>query len=72
MLALVQGLQTGIPEFFPQLIGVVGMLVLVLMLVAFGGIAYKHLNGGIEWPEDREEGDDSLRRGDPDDEWEYY
>lgn len=73
MLAPAHALQTGFPEFLPQLLGLVGTLVLVLMLVAIAGIAYKHLTGGIEWPADRdEEDDDMVRQGGPDDEWEYY
>lgn len=74
MLAPARVLQTGIPEFLPQLLGLVGTFVLILMLVALVGIAYKHLTGGIEWPGDREEDadDDALQRGEPDDEWEYY
>lgn len=65
-------LQLGIPEIIPDLVGIAGTLVLVLMLVAMAGYVYKHLTGGIEWPEDRAEDDDSLRRGSDDDEWDYY
>lgn len=65
-------LQTGIPPIVPDLIGIAATLVLVLMLFAAGGALYKHLTGGIEWPEDRAEDDDSLRRGSDDDEWDYY
>lgn len=63
----------GLPDWVPNLIGFAGTLILLLMLVALGGYAYKALSGdGIEWPEDIEEDDDSLRRGDTDDEWDYY
>lgn len=73
MLAPASALQTGFPEFLPRLLALVGTVVLVLMLVALAGIAYKHLTGGLEWPDDRdEEDDDSVRKGGPDDEWEYY
>lgn len=65
-------LQLGLPEFVPDLVGFAGTLVLVLMLVALGSIAYKHLTGGIEWPEDRPEDDDGVREGGQDDEWDYY
>ena len=65
-------LQAGLPEFVPDLIGLAGTLVLVLILVALAGIAYKTMTGGIEWPEDTPEDDDSLTRGDQDDEWDYY
>lgn len=64
--------QSGIPEAIPDLVGVGSALVLVLMLVAIGAFAYKSLTGGVEWPEDREPDDDALRKGDPDDEWDYY
>lgn len=65
-------LQFGLPDVFPGLVAVAGTIVLVLMLVAMGGYLYKSLTGGIEWPEDREEDDDGVRRGDEDDEWDYY
>lgn len=64
-------LQGALPEFLPDLIGVAGTLVLVLMLVAIGGTVYKHLTGGIEWP-DEDADDDEASRGDSDDEWDYY
>jgi hypothetical protein len=52
-------------------------LLLVMMLVALGVYAYKHLRGdGIEWPEDKESTPDSVTdgvsKGDSDDEWDYY
>lgn len=62
----------GLPEFLPELVGIAGTLVLVLMLVAAGGFVYKQLTGGVEWPEDREEDPDALSRGGEDDEWDYY
>lgn len=65
-------LQLGIPDIIPDLVGIAGTVVLVLMLVALGGFVYKSLTGGIEWPEDREEEEGALRRGGEDDEWEYY
>jgi hypothetical protein len=65
-------LQLGIPDIIPDLVGIAGTVVLVLMLVALGGFAYKSLTGGVEWPEDREEDPDALSRGDDDDEWDYY
>lgn len=62
----------GIPDIAVDVVGIAGTLVLVLILVAAGGIAYKALAGdGIEWPEDVED-DDEVSRGDPDDEWKYY
>lgn len=65
-------IQLGLPDILPGLVAVGGTIVLVLLLIALGGFVYKSLTGGIEWPEDREEGDESLRRGDEDDEWDYY
>lgn len=65
-------LQAGIPEFLPDLIALAGTLVLLLMLVALAGIAYKAMTGGIEWPEDKKQDDDAVHRGDSDDDWKYY
>lgn len=65
-------LQVGLPDIVPGLIAVAGTVVLVLMLVAMGGYLYKSMTGGVEWPEDREEDPDAVRRGEEDDEWEYY
>lgn len=63
----------GLPDWLPDLLGFAGTLILVLMLIAIGGYAYKSLvGGGIEWPEDIEEDVDEVRRGDADDEWDYY
>lgn len=65
-------LQMGLPDIVPDLVGIAGTVVLLLMLVALGGFAYKSLTGGVEWPEDREEDDESLRRGGDDEDWDYY
>lgn len=64
--------QTGLPESVPEVIGLAGTLVLLLMLAAIAGIAYRHLTGGIEWPDPEEQGDDELRPGGDDEEWDYY
>lgn len=65
--------QTGVPSFLPDLLGLLAMLVLVLILVALGGFVYRQMTGGVEWPADRAEAqDDEVRRGDVDDEWEFY
>ncbi|QHS17657.1 hypothetical protein [Halopenitus persicus] len=56
----------GILEWAGQAAALAGTLLLVLFLVALGGIAYKHLRGdGIEWPDDRtgEGGSGVDRRG---------
>lgn len=65
-------LQLGIPEFIPDLVGIAGTVVLLLMLVALGGFAYKSLTGGVEWPDEVDDDDEDVRRGGEDDEWEYY
>lgn len=72
MLAPPVVLQLGLPDLLPGLIAVAGTIVLILMLVAMGGYLYKSLTGGIEWPEDREPDEEAIRRGDEDDEWDYY
>lgn len=65
--------QAGLPEVVPDLIGLAGTFVLVIMLAAMAGIAYKHFTGGIEWPDEAPEDDDEgLRRGGDEEEWEYY
>lgn len=64
--------QMGLPEFVPDLIGLAGTLVLLLILVAIGGFVYKSMTGGVEWPEDEPEEEDALRQGGKDDEWDYY
>lgn len=56
---------------------VMATLLLLMMLVALGVYAYKHLRGdGVEWPEDKESPPDSVAdgvsKGDSDDEWDYY
>lgn len=67
---------SGLTESAAQAATVAGSVVLVLMLVALGGFAYKSLKGdGIEWPDDVDEedhNDDSLRKGGDDDDWKYY
>lgn len=60
--------RSAFPELLPDLIGFAGMLILVLMIVALVGIAYKSATGGIEWPEDKEDDDTVQRNGD---EWKY-
>lgn len=64
--------QAELPGFLPDLVGLAGAVVIVLMLVAMAAFAYRSMNGGVEWPEDREQDGDALRHGDPDDEWDYY
>lgn len=64
--------QAGLPELLPDLVGIGSAIVLMLILVALTAFVYKSVNGGIEWPEDREEDEDALREGGADDEWDYY
>ena len=74
------GLQigSGMLESLSQVAVIAGTGLLVLMLVALGGFAYKSLSGdGVTWPEDvDDEGEEGqgqgLRKGDQDDEWDYY
>ena len=64
--------QAGFPEAVPDLVGLAGTLVLLLILVAIGSFVYKSLTGGIEWPTDEPEDESGLRQGGEDDEWDYY
>jgi hypothetical protein len=62
----------GLLEYAAQAAGIAGAVVLALILVGMGSYAYKQLRGGgVEWP-DEETDDDSVSRGDTDDEWDYY
>jgi hypothetical protein len=77
LVTLVAPLASGLFELARQAVPAAGTLILLLMLVALGGIAYRGLvGGGIEWPTDTDESDDSdgVRRtdGDEDEEWKYY
>lgn len=71
-MALDSVLQHGLPEFIPDLVAMASVLVVLLILVALGGFVYKSLTGGIEWPDEEETEEGSVRRGDSDDEWDYY
>lgn len=62
----------GLPEFVPDLIGIAGTVVLLLIVVALAAFAYRSLTGGIEWPEEEPEEENGLRRGGEDDEWDFY
>jgi len=68
---LLQLLGDGIVQTVAQLAVVGGTLVLVLLLIAGGAFAYRQLRGeGVEWPEETD--DETVSRGDEDDEWDYY
>lgn len=64
----------GLLESAGQVAAIAASLLIVLMLVALGAYAYKHLRGGgIEWPDDEDpESPDGVVRGGDDDEWEFY
>jgi len=63
----------GLFESVAQVAVVAGTLVLLLGLVAFGAMAYRHFRGdGITWPDEMDEDDQPVREGSDDDEWEYY
>ena len=69
---LLQSFGGGLLESAAQAAVIASTLVLVLMLVALGGFAYKQLrSGGVEWPEEDPGNDDTGRSGDAD-EWDYY
>jgi hypothetical protein len=64
---------SGLLESVGQAAVLAGTLLLMLMVVAMIGLAYKHFTGdGIEWPEEDEVDEGGVRRGDSDDEWKYY
>lgn len=70
--AVIVSLQTGLPEFVPDLIGLVSGIVLLLILAAFGGFVYRQLTGGVDWPDENEAGDgEDVTRNDGDDDWKY-
>jgi hypothetical protein len=69
---LLQPFGGGLLESAAQAAVIASTLVLVLMLVALGGFAYKQLRGGgVEWPEEDPGNDDTGRSGDAE-EWDYY
>ena len=68
---LLQPFGGGLLESVAQVAVIAGTLVLVLMLVALGGFAYKQLRGGVEWPEEDPGNDDTGGSGDAE-EWDYY
>lgn len=63
-------------EIAAQLANIIGALVLLLLLVAFGAFVYKSVQGdGIQWPSDVKEDaedDSGVSRGSEDDDWKYY
>lgn len=78
-LAVLQGTSLGsdLLNSAADLVTIGGTLVLLLMLVAFGGFVYKSLQGdGIEWPDDVDDeetsSDEGVQRSQADDEWKYH
>ncbi len=65
-------LQSGIPDVLTGLIGLASVAVLLLLIAALVGFAYKSMTGGVDWPDEEPEDDETLKRGDSDDEWDYY
>jgi hypothetical protein len=66
---------SGLAEAAGQAAVLAGTLVLMLMLVALVGFAYKSLRGDeIRWPDETEPDleDEGAQPGGPDDEWDYY
>lgn len=61
----------GLPEWLPGAIGAVGVLLLVMMVLAFGAFVYRSLTGGIEWPDEQADDDEVTRNRSDDDEWKY-
>jgi hypothetical protein len=68
MIPLQAGLGSGTIQSFAQVAAIAGTLVLILLLVAFAGVAYRSLSGdGIEWPGDVDrDADPGRATGDPD------
>lgn len=60
----------GLPEGLAGAIGAAGVLLLLLMVAAFGAFVYRSLTGGIDWPEDDAESE-AVTRNDDEDEWKY-
>lgn len=64
-----------IPGQATWLVTIGASLVLVLMLVGFGGFVYQSLTGdGITWPDETDDDADEegVERSRGDDEWDYY
>ena len=63
-----------VPGQATWLVTIGASLVLVLMLVGFGGFVYQSLTGdGITWPDEDDDADgEGVEQGRGDDEWDYY
>ncbi|WP_049899681.1 hypothetical protein [Halococcus agarilyticus] len=68
----------AVPGQATWLVTIGASLVLILMLVGFGGFVYQSMTGdGITWPDERSDDpdnadDEGVERSRGDDEWEYY
>jgi hypothetical protein len=66
------GIGSGLVENAAQLVSVASALVLLGLLAAFGAFVYKSVRGGIQWPDDVEDDDETgVRRTGDDDEWKF-
>lgn len=66
---------TGLFDSLANLVAAGATLILVLMLIALGGFAYRSLVGdGVTWPDDVDEETDGegVTRSHGDDEWKYH
>jgi|GEM_PF-3012215 len=71
-LTAVQALPFDLLEVGIVLAVLAGAILIGGGLLSLGAFAYRSIAGdGIEYP-DEEEDDDGLRKGDADDEWDYY
>ncbi|SFR67628.1 hypothetical protein SAMN04487947_3447 [Halogeometricum rufum] len=63
----------GLFDVVVGVVPIVGTLLLFALLVAFAATVYRHLRGGIEWPDEADGSSESdVSEGDEDDEWKYY
>lgn len=71
-MATLTALQSALPDLLTGLVGLASVVVMLLILGALVGFVYKSMTGGIEWPEEDPDEEETLQRGDSDDEWDYY
>jgi len=74
---VLQAFGSGLVGSIAQVAVIAGTLVLMMGLVAMGVYAYKNIRGdGVTWPDERDDmdvgDDDGVRKGNKDDEWDYY
>ncbi|MFB6092723.1 MAG: hypothetical protein ABEK02_06910 [Haloquadratum sp.] len=72
-MAPLQLLGEGFVRAVSQLAVIGGTAVLLLLILALGSFAYKQIWGeGVTWPDEDDGDDETLQRGDSDDEWKFY